>query len=67
MGMQKTTFCFRYDGQYISPLIPQQQTSYVQQDHPHTGEVLNSFVLPARRWVPLLLQCRVIALWNILS
>lgn len=55
MGMPKATSCFRYDGQYISPIIPRQQTSHVQQDHPHFGGVLNSFVLPARRWVPLVL------------
>ena len=59
MGMPKATSCSRYDGQYISPLIPRQQTSHVQQDHPRSGGVLNSFVLPARRWVPPLLQYRV--------
>ena len=59
MGMPKATSCSRYDGQYVSPLIPRQQTSHVQQDHPHSGGVLNSFVLPARRWVPLLLAYRV--------
>lgn len=62
MGMPKATSCPHYDGQYVYPLNLRQQTSHVQQDHPLFGGVLNSFVLPARRWVPLLLHYRVYAL-----
>ena len=58
-GYDKGNVFTRYDGQSDFPLIPQQQTSHVQQDHPHIGEVLNSFVLPVHRWVPLMLSYEV--------
>ena len=37
MGAEIMTSCVPYDGQSGSPLIPRQQTSHVQQDHPHTA------------------------------
>ena len=58
-GYSKGNVFILYDGQSDSPLIPQQQTSHVQQDHPFIGGVLNSFVLPVHRWVPLMLSFRV--------
>ena len=62
MGMPKATSYSRsgYDGHTVFPLSLRQQTSHVQQDHPHLDGVLNSFVLPVRRWVPLLLQYGVL-------
>ncbi len=37
LGAEILTSCALCDGQSGSPLIPRQQTSHVQQDHPHTA------------------------------
>ena len=43
----------------VFPNFLRQQTSHIQQVHPTSGD-LNSFVLPIHKWVPLLLQYKVL-------